>query len=216
MSKNAIIAIVVAIVVIGGGIGAYMLMGKDKNSSNNTDNSSKIAGNTTPAKKYTDACKLFTREQMDKALGGTFGEGEEGISFTTATPGTSDYDNEDLRGSVCDFDQEDDGTTAGMAAAMRLTVDIKTYKDVASASSYMSGLHSPQTAVGQEAVADAVDVAGVGDQAFFSVLSVADQSKNEALNILVGRQVVVLTVTQLSGLDQAAVRAGLTELAKNL
>lgn len=216
MSKNAIIAIVAAIIVIGGGIGAYIFMGKDKDGGNTADNSSKVADNTTPAKKYTDACKLFSREQMDTALGGTFGGGEEGISFTTATPGTPDYDNEDLRGSSCNFDQEDDGTTASMAASMRLSVDIKTYKDVATASSYMSSLHSPVTAEGQEAVVESVDVSGVGDQAFFSVLDVAEQSKNESLNVLVGRQVVVLTVTQLSGLDQAAVRAGLTELAKNL
>ncbi len=214
MSKNLIIAIIAAVIVVGGGVGAYMLTKDD--GSKETDNSSKTADATTPAKKYTDACTLLSVEAIGAALGGTFGEGEEGIAFTTATPGTPDYDNEELRGSACSFDQDNDGTTAGMVAAMSLAVDINTYADVAKAKTYMSDLHSPATAEGQDAVASTTDVANVGDQAFFSAMNVAEQGKTETLNVLVGRQVIVLTVTQLSGVDREAVRSGLTELAENL
>lgn len=207
---------IIGIVVVLGGVGAYLAIQNQNKNKDGQASTSTNANDSSTAKKFTDACKVFTPEQLGAVFGGTFGAGEEDIAFSTATPGTPDYNNEDLQGSACKFDQDDDGTSESMAASIRLTVDIKTYKDVATATTYMNDLHSPQTAEGQDAVAESVDVSGVGDRAFFTVLNVVEQNKNESLNVQVGRQVVVLTVTQLKGLDQETARAGLTELGKKL
>lgn len=214
MSKNAIIAIVAAIVLVGGGVGAYMLTKKDSSDTNTSDSSKTADANT--ARKFSDACTVFTKETIGVALGGTYGDGEEGIGVSMGTPGSDNY--EELRGSECSFDQDNDGTTAGMTAALDLTVAVNNFEDTAAAKTFMSDLYSPQTAEGQEAMGTPTDVEGVGDNAFFPEVKTLGSvyEKTEALYVQVGKQVVVLTATRLDGIDRDAVRAGLTELAKNL
>ncbi len=219
MSKSkAIITAIIAVVVIGGGI--FYFTNKDKKtdtSSNSADTSqSTQTADNTVAKKFTDACQVFTKEEISAALGGTFGDGEAGIATSTGTPGSDDLD--DLRGSSCDFEQDNDGTTAGMTDAISFSVEISNYKNAEEASTYMNGLRNPSTAEGQEAISGVTDVDGVGEQAFFPRVNTAEgvYEKTESLNVLVGRQVVILSVTRLDGIDRDAVRTALTTLGQKL
>lgn len=212
--KKYVPYIVVAVVVIGGG-GAYFLT-KDKSTNNSADNAAVSSSKETASLKYADACKLFTPEELGSALGGTYGEGQEEYAPSTATPGSDDF--EELRGSACKFEQNNDGSTTGMSEALDVSVAINNHKDVAAAKQYMEDLRNPQTAEGQEAVKAPVEAKGVGDEAFFVKLNVASnvEDKNESLNVRVGRQVVVITATRLAGVDHEAVQASLTKLAKKL
>ncbi len=211
---------IIGIVVILGSIGVYIALQGQNHTSNPPADSSDSSKETASAKKYTNACKLFTKQDLNDTLGGTFGDGEEDIAFSTATPGTPDYDNEDLQGSACKFDQEDDGTTASMQQSIRLSVEIKTFASVDKATTWTNELHSPPTAEGQEAMDKPVDVQGMGDQAFFAKVNTGGagsaEDKNESLYIRSGRQVIVLTVTRLAGIDHDAMQASLTKLAKKL
>lgn len=218
-SKTVIVGII-AVAIIGAGV--FYLTNNNKDTENNTTKSTDSSQNSqktdAETKKFADACKVFTKEEIGVALGGTFSDGEEGISHTTATPGTPDYDNDDLRSSSCDFEQDNDGTTAGMTASISFSIEINNYKNAGEAGTYMSELRNPPTAEGQEAVSGATDVEGVGDQAFFPHLNTAEGTyeKTESLNVLVGRQVVILNVTKLDGVDRESVRSALTTLGKKL
>lgn len=218
MNKKMVLVIVSAVVILGG-VGVYLLINNsnsDKTPSNNGDSSKSTDKDAAVSKKYSDACTVFTKEAISAALGGTYGDGKEGIAISTGTPGSDNY--EDLMGSECAFDQDNDGSTAGMTAALNLTVAINNYASVADAKQFMNDLHNPQTAEGKEAVGTPTDVEGVGDQAFFPVLKTAQGSyeKTEVLYVLSGRQVIVLTVVQLDGVDRNVVRTGLTALGKQL
>jgi hypothetical protein len=218
MSKSIKIGVgaIAAIVIIGAGV-FFLNQNKSEDTANNASTKTSKTSTESPAKKYTDACKVFTKEDLNTALGRTYGDGEEGIAFTTATPGTPDYDNDDLRGSVCEFEEETDGSTEAMRASLDISIDVNTHKDVAGAKQFMSDLSDPQTAEGQEAVEKIVDVNGAGDEAFFvKVNAGGSEDKSESLNVRVGRQIIVITATQLSGLDHAAVQAALTTLGKKL
>lgn len=213
---------IIGVLVVLGGIGVYLTTRDTKTSESGGQTSTQENNSKkTAALKYKDACKLFTREQIGAALGGTFSEGEEGIANTTATPGTPEYDNEELRGSACDFDQDDDGTTEGMKQAMTLSVIINNYATVDKADTYMKDLHNPQTAEGQAAIDAPVDVKGVGDQAFFTTVNTSGSDSNigdktVTLDVRMGRQIISLSVTQLLGLDREAVQSKLIDLAKRL
>ncbi len=216
--KKIYIYIIVAAVVVVGGVAVFLI--GQKNKSNDTmatqTESNQPDNQTAAANNYSDACKLFTKEQLAAALGGTYGDAEELPGVSTGTPGTDDYDK--LRSSECKFTQANDGTTAGMTAALDISLAINNYSDVATAKQFMSDLHDPQTAEGQEAMGKPTDVAGVGDQAFFPRVKTTDSvyEKTETLYVLAGKQVLVLTATRLDGVDRDTVRAGLTKLAKEL
>lgn len=214
MSKNAMIAIIAAVVLAGAGVGAYVFMKKDDGGTQTSD-SSKTADNDA-ARKFGDACTVFTKEAIGAALGGTYGEGEEGIGVSMGTPGSDNY--EELRGSECSFDQENDGSTAGMTAALDFTIAVNNHESASAAKTFMDDLHSPQTAEGQEAMGTPTDVDGVGDKAFFPRVNTLSSvyEKTEALYVQVGKQVVVLTATRLDGVDRDAVRTALTSLAQDL
>lgn len=215
MNKKLVI-IVIAVIVVLGGASAYLLTQKNA-SDNKSDDTTKTSDTAdSDAKKYNDACKIFTKEEIAAALGGTYGDGEEEYAPSTASPGSDNY--EDLKGSACNFKQDNDGSTAGMTAALDLSVAINNYASAADAKTFMNDLRHPQTTEAQEAVGQATDVDGVGDQAFFPVIKTAEGTyeKTEALYVLVGRQVIVLTTTQLDGVDRDAVRSSLTTLAKKL
>lgn len=207
--------IIIAVVVLGGAA-TYLLL-KQGSTKNEQDNS--VAAQTdsqTPAKKYSDACKVFTKEDLAAALGGAYGEGEEEYAASSVSPGSPDYD--ELKGSACAFKQDNDGTTAGMTQALDFSITINNYKDASAATAFMSDLHDPQTAEGKAAMKTPVDVSGVGEQAFFAKPAVADtvEDKNESLYVRLGKQVIVLNATKLAGVDHDAVQAGLTTLAKKL
>ncbi|MFO0971367.1 MAG: hypothetical protein U0520_03425 [Candidatus Saccharimonadales bacterium] len=205
--------IIIAVIAIAG-IG-YALT-RDKGNSKSAENGG-ISSNEKSANKYSDACKVFTTEDLAVALGGTYAEGEEGIAANTAAPGSDNYD--DLKGSACEFDQVDDGTTAGMTAALNFSINVNNYASSDDADKFMKDLHDPQTAEGQEALAgEPVDVAGVGDQAFFPRISTAagTDEKTEALYVRLGKQIIVLNATRLNGVDRPAVQASLTKLAQKL
>ncbi len=212
--------VIIGAVVVLGGVGAYVIVQNQPGDKQTNNSSTATDDSKSTAKKYADACKLFTTQQLNDTLGGTFGDGQEDIAFSTATPGTPDYDNEDLKGSACKFDQKDDGTTASMQQSIRLSVEIKTFASVEKATTWTNELHSPPTAEGQEAMDQPVDVQGVGDQAFFAKVNTGSaggaEDKNESLYIRSGRQVIVLTATRLAGIDHDAVQASLTTLAKKL
>ncbi|TXG76810.1 hypothetical protein E6P97_02775 [Patescibacteria group bacterium] len=208
--------IVIALVLIGG-VGAYVITNKGDDTKSESTGSSKTAdASDNAAKKYSDACTLFTREDIGAALGGTYGEGEEEYEPSTASPGSDNYD--DLQGSGCSFDQDNDGSTAGMTAALDLAIAVKTFATTEDASSFMNDLQNPQTAEAQEAVSEPVVVDGIGDQAFFPRVNVANSiaEKTEALYVRFGRQIIVLTATRLDGVDRPTVQTGLTALAKKL
>ncbi len=209
---------IIGLVVLVGGAGTYAIIQSQHGNkqSNDSANSNTDSSDTAATKKYTDACKLFTKADLGAALGGTYGDGEEEYVSSTATPGTPDYD--DLKGSGCKFEQDNDGTTTGMTEALGLSVTINNYKDAASAKAFMSNLHDPQTAEGQDAMDKPVDVSGVGDQAFFAKVKTGTgtEDKTESMYVLVGRQVIVLTATRLAGVNHDAVQASLTTLAKKL
>lgn len=204
--------IIIAVVVLAGVITFLLLQNKG------TGDQAKGAANESSkaANKYTDACKLFTKEDLGEALGGTFGDGEEEYASSTAAPGSSDY--EELIGSACRFEQENDGTTADMTASLGLAVTINNYRTAEDAAAYMDGLRNPQTAEGQAAVDGSITVEGVGDEAFFVRLSTADgvSDKTESLNARFGKQVIVLTATRLDGIDRSAVQSRMTTLAQKL
>ena len=216
MNKKLII-IIAAVVVVLGGVGAYALLQK-KDSKTASDDSSKTTGSsdTANSKKYSDACKVFTKQTLATVLGGTYGDGEEEYAPSSVSPGSPNY--EDLKGSACSFKQDNDGTTAGMTAALDFSITINTYENTASAKEFMDNLHNPQTAEGKDAMGTPTDVSGVGDQAFFPVVNTAEGTyeKTETLYVRLGRQVVLLGVTRLAGVDRDAVRAELTTLAKKL
>ncbi len=220
MKKPVIIGVSAVVVIAVVGVGAFLLTQNKSNDTVANNTSETRAGQNTSdslAKKYTDACDIFTKEELSAAFGGrTYGDGEEGIAFTTASPGTADYDNEDLRGSACDYDQETDSIEA-MRTSLDISVKVDTYKDVSTARQFMSDIRDPQTAEGQEAVNDVAAVNGVGDEAFFVKVNAGGaEDKVESLNVRVGRQIITLDGTQLSGMDHGAVRASLTALAKKL
>lgn len=205
--------IIVTVVIIAG---AGYILNQKKDGSNDPTNA-EVTNSEESARKYGDACKVFAKESLAAALGGTYGEGEEGVAVSTATPGSDNY--EDLKGSACEFDQVNDGTTAGMTAALNFSININNYASTKDANLFMKDLHDPQTSEGQAALAgDPVDVAGVGDQAFFPRISTAagTSEKTEALYVRLGKQVIVLNATRLDGIDRAAVRTSLTALAKKL
>lgn len=199
MSKNVIIVIIAIVVLIGGGVSAYMIASKESSSTKQAD----VNG------KYQNACKVFTKEAVATALGGEFGNGEDGITS---------YSPDGLEGTACDFDQKNDGSTAAMTAALNFTVHVDNYKDAASADSFMKDLHDPQTTDGEEAVGAPTDVSNIGDQAFFPRINAANgvYEKTEFLYVRVGKQVVTLGVTRLDGIDREAIRTGLKKLAKEL
>ncbi len=208
---------IIGLVVLVGGVGTYAIIQSQHGNKQSSDSAKNSTANSdATAKKYSDACKLFTKADLGAALGGTYGDGEEEYVSSTATPGTPEYD--DLKGSGCKFEQANDGTTTGMTEALDLSVTINNYKDAASAKAFMSNLHDPQTTEGQDAVDKPIDVSGVGDQAFFVKLKVADNvvDKSESLYVLVSRQVITLTATRLAGINHDTVQAGLTTLAKKL
>ncbi len=207
---------IIGAVVVLGGIGAFVVM-----QNNNTNKSNSSSTTTTETEslsfKYKDACKLFTQEQIGAALGGTFGAGEEDIATNAGTPGTPNY--EKLKGSACTFDQDNDGSTEGMKNALNLSVAINNHESTEAAKAWMKNLHDPQTSEGQEAMNEPVDVKDVGDEAFFAKVNTGDTGvaeKSEALYARFGNQVIVLTATKLAGIDQDAVQASLTKLAKEL
>lgn len=207
--------IIIAVVVLGG-VGVWFAVKDNGNKeSDSTATASKDDGKEV-AKRHTDACKVFTSGDIATVFGGTFGEGEEEYVSSSGTPGTPEY--EDLKGSGCKWEQDDDGTSAGMAASISFGLTINNHKDAAAAQQFMDDLHSPQTAEGKEAVNKPVDVDGVGDQAFFVKLAVADNvaDKNESLYVRFGKQVFVLNATKLAGLDHEVTQANLTTLAKKL
>ena len=208
---------IIAAVVVLGGAGVWLAVkGNGNKESDNVASTSSKSDTKEVARKYSDACKVFSKEDLASALGGTYGDGEEEYAASSASPGSDDY--EELKGSACSFDQDNDGTTAGMTAALNFSITINNYKDAASADDFMKNLHDPQTAEGQAAVNKPVDVDGVGDQAFFAKLAVADTvtDKTEALYVRLGKQVIVLNATKLAGLDHATVQENLTTLAKKL
>lgn len=212
---------IIAVVVILGGVGAWLaLSGNKKTDTPTTDTNTSTADTKESgkiAKKYTDACKLFTPEELGTAIGGTFGAGEEDIATNAGTPGTPNY--EELAGSACKFEQENDGSTDGMKNAVSLSVAINNYETSDKATAWMDELHTPPTAEGREAVNKPVDVKNVGDQAFFARVNdggtgMAD--KTTALYIRIKNQVVVLTATKLTGIDQTTMQTNLTKLAEKL
>lgn len=212
---------IIAAVVLLGGAGAYLALSGNKNTDKQTAESQKSTSenkdNGKIAKKYTDACKLLTPDEIGTALGGTFGNGEEDIATNAGTPGTPHY--EELEGSACRFEQKNDGSTDGMKNSVSLSIAINNYETAAKATTWMDELHTPPTAEGREAVDKPVDVKGVGDQAFFAQVKdggTGMSDKTTALYVRVKNQVVVLTATKLTGIDQSAMQASLTELAKKL
>ncbi len=214
--KKYIPYIIAAIVVVGG-VGAYIASNnKDAKKSDNQvakDNSSEA----TLSFKYKDACKLFTPEQISSALGGTFGPGEEDIAVNTAMPGSANY--EKLKGSACKFDQKDDGTIASIQKSLRFSVAINNYESADKAKASMDDLRSPKTAEGQEVMGDVVDVKGVGDQAFFPHTKTGQDNidgKSEALHVRFNNQIIVLRITQMSGIDRTTAQANLTTIAKEI
>ncbi len=213
--KKYIPFIVIAVVVLGG-LGVYFLAQKKDTAKNDVSATNSKDENQEAALKYKDACKLFSREDLAATFGGTFGEGEEEYAPSTATPGTPDY--EELKGSACKFEQDNDGTTTGMTQSLGLAVAINNYASVDDANKFMKDLHDPQTAEGKEAVNTPVDVDGVGDQAFFVKLNTATgtEDKTESLNARFGRQVIVLTATRLAGIDHQSMQDQMTKLAKKL
>ncbi len=208
---------IIGAVVLLGGVGTYAIIqsqnsGKQANDSANSNSSD----SKTAAKKYSDACTLFTKQELGDALGGTFGDGEEEYAPSSASPGSDNY--EELKGSACSFDQDSDGSTAGMTESIRLSVAINNYESAGAATEWMNNLHTPPTTEGKESVNTPIDVKDVGDQAFFVKLKVADNvaDKTESFYVRVGKQIIVLTATRLAGVDHDAMQASLTKLAKNL
>lgn len=147
-------------------------------------------------------------------LGGSYNGGEEQYAQSTGTPNGDDLD--DLRGSICEFEQENNYSTVAMTEALNISITINNYKDSASVASLMDNLYSPQTAEGQQVVNKPVDVENVGEQAFFvkfnSDSNTAD--KSELLYVKTGRQVIALTATRLVGVDRDAVQTGLTKASQ--
>ncbi len=207
---------IVAVIVVLGGAGVWFAV--TNSSKKSTDNASTASADDSKqvARKYSDACKVFTKEELTSALGGTYGDGEGEETPSSGTPGTDDYD--ELRGSMCTFKQDNDGSTAGMTAALDFSLTINNYASTDSADSFMKELHNPPTAEGQAAINKITDVAGAGDQAFFVVVASANgvADKTEALYVRAGKQILVLNATKLAGLDHTAVQTGLTTLAKKL
>lgn len=207
---------VVAVVVVLGGAGIWFAVANGSKKDTGDTSATSTSTSKEVARKYSDACTVFTKEEIATALGGTYSAGEGEETPSSGTPGTDDYDK--LRGSLCDFDQDNDGTTAGMTAALNFSITINNYASVDSADDFMKNLHDPQTAEGQAAINKVTDVAGAGDQAFFVTVASAEgvSEKTEALYVRVGQQILVLNATKLAGLDHVTVEAGLTGLAKKL
>lgn len=208
---------IIGAIVLLGGAGAYFIVQAQNNTTKQTDDSSASTEDVaSTTKKYSDACKLFSKAEIGAALGGTYSDGEDEYVPSTVSPGSPNY--EELRGSACNFTEENDGSTTAMTEAITLSVAINNHESTASATDWMNSLHSPQTVEGQEAMDAPVDVNGVGDQAFFAKVKVAGgaEDKSEALYVRIGKQVIVLTVTRLAGVDHSAVQEDLTGLAKKL
>ena len=208
---------IIGAVVVLGGVGTYAIIQSQNNGKQASDSANNSTGDSkTVAKKYSDACALFTKRELSDALGGTFGNGEEEYAPSSVSPGSPNY--EELKGSACSFDQDNDGTTTGMTESVKLSVAINNHESVDTATGWMNELHTPPTAEGKESVNTPIDVKGVGDQAFFVKLKVADtvDDKTESLYVRVGKQVIVLTATRLAGIDHDNMQASLTKLAKKL
>lgn len=217
MSKKTLYIVIAVVVVVLGGVAAYAFINNNnKTEIKDSDTSKTETKDAAVAKKYTDACKLFTKDEIGAALGGTFGDGEEEIAFSTATPGTPEYGNEDLEGTACKYDQEDDGTTTGMQQSLRLSIEVKTYVSVSAAEAAMTEFRTTNS-IDDEEVTRTGNVAGVGDEAFSLKLvtdtSVAD--KNAGLYVRDGRQIIVFTSTRLTGVNTTD-NANLVTLAKKL
>lgn len=215
MNKKAMIVVGIVLVVLIGAGATYILTQKHP-TSNKSDDSSTVATADAPSKKFSDACKVFTQEQIATAFGGAFGAGEEESATTSVSASSPKYD--DLKGSACRYTQVNDGTTVGITGAFNVTVSITNYETIAGADAYMSSLHDPQSAEGQAATEAPIDVENLGDQAFFATLSMpyAANDKTDSLYIREGRQIILIASTRLTGVDHQTNQASLVNLAKNL
>ncbi len=198
---------IIALVVVAGGAGIYLLTQKDDSSNNSSENSTTSNDTqTSTANKHSDACKVFTKEQIAAALGGTFGDGEQDVSVRSS---------DGLEGSACTFDQDSDGTTTGMTQALTVGININNYKNDENAKAFMDQTRG-STEVDEQTVFNFTDVPNVGDSAFFIKGATAQSGKVETMNIRVGKQIIVFNVTRLAGIDQPVVQEGMKNLAKNL
>ncbi len=205
MKKSTVIVIagVVAVVIIG--VVVYLVV---NNNDGSNESSQTQTQNSEPTFAYADACDVFTPEQIGAALGGTYGAGEEDLSNTSS---------DGLAGTSCAYKQDSDDTTAGLTAALNLTVEIQNYKTSESAQTYFAGYSANVQQDGEDVSLGTTEVDGVGDEAIFVVANTTVDEKTEALYVRKSNQVIVLTATRLDGIaDRAALRMQMTELAKNL
>jgi hypothetical protein len=202
-----LVPFIITLLVVAGGVGVYLLTKKDDSSKNSTDSSiSSNSNQNNTVNKYGDACKVFTKEAVAAAFGGTFGEAEQDISVSSS---------DGLEGSACKFDQDDDGTTAGMTQALTVSVNVNNYKNNASAEDFMKQTQG-STEVDGETIFNFTDAPNIGDSAFFVKGTSELSEKVETMNIRVGKQIIVLNATRLAGIDRPVVQEGMKTLAKNL
>lgn len=202
-----VVPFIIALLVISGGYGAFLLAKKDESPTDSNRNSTASEDKQASAtNKYSDACKVFTKEAVATAFGGTFGEAEQDISVSSS---------DGLEGSACKFDQDNDGTTAGMTQALTVSININNYKNTANAEDFMKQTRGSSEVDGQT-VFNYTDVPNIGDSAFFIKSTSAMSEKVETMNIREGKQIIVLNVTRLAGIDRPTVQEGMKNLAKNL
>ncbi len=132
----------IAVIVIAGGTVACSGAKTDDDKTAATNSQSDASGKSGAVKK---ACDILTLDEATKVLGA----GAKGGSSNTDAPTESEH----LTVSTCTYDNNDDSKTA--------TILVRAAKS-------SKGIESNQRAFGSDKPADAQDVAGYGDKAFWS------------------------------------------------
>lgn len=162
-----------------------------KNSQNSKSNSAKIDS---------DACAIFTVQELGQVFGGEFEDGVPDSSYSNSNA---------VEGSGCEFSQKTDGSTDAMVQSTTVLVEIGTFDNASSARSNMT-----TAAPGSEN-----EVKGVGDTATLSFggrLNPAVGDKTVVLYVLQGKQILTISATTLSGDAENKFSGKLVELAKLL
>jgi hypothetical protein len=194
--KNKIVMTLVAIVLVGGGV--FWLMGKDKDDTKSTNNSTS-ANNTSQEQKPTEAdnglklmaqtvgqqadCSTYNFSELQKIWGVPFVDTDINKVSQLSTSGGKLYS--------CTYNETDSGQGATFA------IEYREHPSVDSAKQSIADTLSTEK-YGDKVYYIREDIAGVGDQAFHFTQN-TDNPKNRQMFVRKGNVVFMLSGVNLAG-----------------